>query len=831
MGAEDIRRQQPERAPDARARDGGPPGDQRLGDAQGRGQRGDARLGHERRDDPLRARLGDGTASLSDDRPRPPARDRRRGRRAARGGRGSAARSRPRLRRRRVERDRAARPVHRRADRPAGRRRGGRATGSRPAVTRRPWPVARRASSTAVALADAPGSRRPGRRGPLASAPASTTRGSARRSPRSSPRGRVELAAATDAEALAAVRAVARTEGILPALETAHAFAVLPRLPGRHRGIRRAVPGRDRRPPRVDADAATRTSRRSKTRCPGDRGRRPGAERRAAAPTRRASGTDSTTAGARRIGAAFDRAPARRPGRADPVPRRRLPRQRDVSFAVALAAADAGADLLEVGLPYSDPLADGATLQRASRMALAAGATLDGSIALIERIGAGAARRPARADGLREPGHRRRRRAETVAPRLAEAGASGIIVADLTPDEGGPFEAVARDGRPGRRLSRGADDRTRAPGHDRRPERRLPLLRVARRRHRRPGDACPRRSAGSSATSGPCRPVPVAVGFGVSRPAHVRALAEGRRRRGHRRLGARRRARPGRARRRRPSAGSWPISARRDRPRPDARRSLVVRSARASVQEARPKKVFATAMDWPGWCRAGKTEELALEALAATAALRRRRATRRARVPAATGRRRPRRRRTRRRRRRAPTSGSRASSPSSTDGRPTPADAAPPGAPGRGGLGGLRSRDRRSARPSFARVRAAAAATATRWSPTSWSRTVGYARADRASRSRSRSHGRLPPSQAQRAATLEVLRQPSDGSPLAGRSLDAPLRRPSDRLARPGPRLGDRGPRSDPDEPSSGSRAAAGRAPPRFDRALEGAGGGRMSRR
>ena len=42
--------------------------------------------------------------------------------------------------------------------------------------------------------------------------------------------GRLELAAATDAEALAAMRHVARLEGILPALETAHAFAVLPRL-------------------------------------------------------------------------------------------------------------------------------------------------------------------------------------------------------------------------------------------------------------------------------------------------------------------------------------------------------------------------------------------------------------------------------------------------------------------------------------------------------------------------------------------------------------------------------------------------------------------------
>ena len=84
MGAEDIERQGPNvlrmRAlgAEVRSRDVG------HGDAQGRGQRGDARLGHERRDDPLRARLGDGPAPVPDDRPRPPAPDRRRGRGAAR---------------------------------------------------------------------------------------------------------------------------------------------------------------------------------------------------------------------------------------------------------------------------------------------------------------------------------------------------------------------------------------------------------------------------------------------------------------------------------------------------------------------------------------------------------------------------------------------------------------------------------------------------------------------------------------------------------------------------------------------------------------------------
>ena len=150
MGAEDIRRQQPNVLRMRALGDRGPAGHERLGDAQGRGQRGDARLGHERRDDPLRARLGDGPASLPDDRPRPPARPRRRvGRAAARPSRaGCPTSSSPASV---AGRTRSGSSIGSSASRPSGwpspRRP---ATGSRPAVMPRRWPAGRRASSTAA---------------------------------------------------------------------------------------------------------------------------------------------------------------------------------------------------------------------------------------------------------------------------------------------------------------------------------------------------------------------------------------------------------------------------------------------------------------------------------------------------------------------------------------------------------------------------------------------------------------------------------------------------------------------------------------------------------
>jgi tryptophan synthase alpha chain len=158
-------------------------------------------------------------------------------------------------------------------------------------------------------------------------------------------------------------------------------------------------------------------------------------------PTPTGAGT-ADTAGARRLGEVFRR--TRAEGRAAFIPYvvAGYP-DADSGLSIALAIADAGADILEIGLPYSDPLADGATLQRASQVALRAGASLDGSLRLIERIGA------ARPDVPLVPmGYANQviggGDGEAVLRRLAGAGAAGVIVADLTPDEGASFEAVAR---------------------------------------------------------------------------------------------------------------------------------------------------------------------------------------------------------------------------------------------------------------------------------------------------------------------------------------------------------------------------------------------------
>jgi tryptophan synthase alpha chain len=229
------------------------------------------------------------------------------------------------------------------------------------------------------------------------------------------------------------------------------------------------------------------------------------------------------TAGAHRIAAAFGAADAA--GRAALIPYvvAGYP-DAETSFRIAIAAVDAGADLLELGLPYSDPLADGATLQRASGVALAHGATLDGSLALIEQIAAARPDIPLVPMGYANQfiggGDGRE-----AAQRLARAGAAGVIVADLTPDEGAPFEAVAAEVglavvylvAPTTPKDRRREIAQRSGGF----LYCVSLVGVTGARTSLPSHVA-RLVRDVKAAS----PVPVAVGFGVSRPAHVRALAK-----------------------------------------------------------------------------------------------------------------------------------------------------------------------------------------------------------------------------------------------------------------------------------------------------------------
>lgn len=231
----------------------------------------------------------------------------------------------------------------------------------------------------------------------------------------------------------------------------------------------------------------------------------------------------SATAGGERIRGAFHA--AAREGRAALVPYvvAGYP-DLETSYAAALACIDAGADVLEVGLPYSDPLADGATLQRASTAALKAGATFDGSIELVRRIAESRSRVPlvpmCYANQVIGGGD-----GQAAAQRLADAGASGIIVADLTPDEGAPFEAVAAEAglavvylvAPTTPKERRREIAERTGGF----LYCVSLVGVTGAR-----TTLPKTVARLVRDVKSVSPAPVAVGFGVSQPAHVKALAK-----------------------------------------------------------------------------------------------------------------------------------------------------------------------------------------------------------------------------------------------------------------------------------------------------------------
>jgi tryptophan synthase alpha chain len=107
-------------------------------------------------------------------------------------------------------------------------------------------------------------------------------------------------------------------------------------------------------------------------------------------------------------------------------------------IALAAAMVAAGVDVVEVGLPYSDPLMDGPTIQAAVQQALAAGSTLAGVLATVEAVAATGA--PTLVMSYWNPIERIG--VESFAGRLRDAGGVGVITPDLTPEEAGDWVAA-----------------------------------------------------------------------------------------------------------------------------------------------------------------------------------------------------------------------------------------------------------------------------------------------------------------------------------------------------------------------------------------------------
>ncbi len=110
------------------------------------------------------------------------------------------------------------------------------------------------------------------------------------------------------------------------------------------------------------------------------------------------------------------------------------------SLAIANAYVDGGADLIELGVPFSDPLADGPVIQSAGSDALAAGATLDGVLEIARQL---APRLPvvlmAYTNSVLARG------TEQFVADIAEAGVSGLIVPDLPIEEAPPIAEACEE--------------------------------------------------------------------------------------------------------------------------------------------------------------------------------------------------------------------------------------------------------------------------------------------------------------------------------------------------------------------------------------------------
>lgn len=110
----------------------------------------------------------------------------------------------------------------------------------------------------------------------------------------------------------------------------------------------------------------------------------------------------------------------------------------DEGIALITAMVASGVDIVEVGLPYSDPLMDGPTIQAAVDRALAGGSRMSHVMATVRAVAATGA--PTLVMSYWNPIERVG--PDTFAANLRDAGGVGVITPDLTPEEAGPWLAA-----------------------------------------------------------------------------------------------------------------------------------------------------------------------------------------------------------------------------------------------------------------------------------------------------------------------------------------------------------------------------------------------------
>jgi tryptophan synthase alpha chain len=115
---------------------------------------------------------------------------------------------------------------------------------------------------------------------------------------------------------------------------------------------------------------------------------------------------------------------------------------RQTTEALVLAMAEAGADLIELGVPFSDPIAEGPTIQRSSERALASGVSLKSILELVSRLRS-QIEIPLILMGYANPIFAMG--PERFAKLAAEVGVDGIIVPDLPPEEGAELYDVCNE--------------------------------------------------------------------------------------------------------------------------------------------------------------------------------------------------------------------------------------------------------------------------------------------------------------------------------------------------------------------------------------------------